>query len=333
MKKLLIVVTFVVAFLTTSKAQYIYPIANYNSVLKDVDLSNFDISNDIMYLPLGITGLHLLNIKDHNNIHELSIYNEYEKRSGEKVFGYANCVNVIDNKAYLSYGPLGLKILDVGDPTMPFVIGTYYRHQDVYCAEIYENFAFLGYSNMGLEIVDLSDLDNINMVSRNNIRDFSVKNVEIIPPYVIISGVEKGLHIFRFKEPFTTFKQAEFPQKFLMDNKANKILVRGSTGYVANDTRGVTVLNVGLPLYPLKVKIVKTDGKALDLLIERNYLYVACEKGIEVFDIREPENPVKISEHIDKEKKFVSLKIYNNHLYALYNDGSKKYGFVVFQME
>ena len=52
---------------------------------------------------------------------------------------------------------------------MPYVLGTYYRYQDVYCSEIYENYALLGYVGMGLEIVDLSDFDNINMVSRNNV--------------------------------------------------------------------------------------------------------------------------------------------------------------------
>jgi hypothetical protein len=133
-----------------------------------------------------------------------------------------------------------------------------------------------------------------------------LKNIEIIPPYVLVSGEEKGLRIFKFKDPFTTFKQAEFPRKHLMDNKANKLLVRGSSGYIANDIRGVSVVNVGLPLYPLEVKNVKTEGKATDLYIDRIYMYVVCGKYIEIFDIREPENPVKISEYVDKEKEFVS---------------------------
>ncbi|MDA3954020.1 MAG: hypothetical protein PF485_10250 [Bacteroidales bacterium] len=333
MKKLFLIVLIVLIVLSVSKAQYIYPVADYKSEMKDVELSNFDINGDILYLPLGKTGLHILNIQDLNNIHELSIYTEYEKRSRKKVHGYANCVKVSNNKAYLSYGPLGLKILDVSDPTMPFVLGTYYRYQDVYCTEIYENYAFLGYTEMGLEVVDLKDLDNINIVSRNNIRDFSVNNIEIIPPYVIISGGDKGLHIFKFTEPFTSFKQAEFPRSHFMDNKANELLIRGSTAYVANDIGGLSVLNVGLPLYPLEVKTVKTESKATDLYIDRNYMYVTCGKYIEVFDIREPENPVKISEYFDKEKEFKYLKIHNNHLYALYKDGNKNYGIVIFQVE
>ena len=50
-------------------------------------------------------------------------------------------------------------------------------------------------------------------------------------------------------------------------------------------------------------------------------------------DIKEPEKPIKIFEHIDKDKEFKSLKISDSKLFALYADGNKNYGFVVFQVE
>ena len=225
MKRLSLITIFLFFGVVLSKAQYIFPVSEYSSEMKNLELSNFDINDTVLYLPLGKSGLHILNIKDINNISELSVYTEHEKRSREKIYGVAHCVKVIDNRAYLSYGPLGLKILDVVDPTMPYVLGTYYRHQDVYCAEIFENYALLGYIGMGLEIVDLSDLDNINMVSRNNVKNFTVRNIQIIPPYIIISGGNRGLKTFKFHEPFTKFKQAEFPRDHLTGNDVNKILV------------------------------------------------------------------------------------------------------------
>jgi len=333
MKRLFFVVIYTIAVLSSVNAQFIYPVSEYSSQMKGIELSNFDINDTILYLPLGINGLHLLNIKDLNNITELSVYTEYEERSREKVYGVANCVKVIGNKAYLSYGPLGLKILDVGDPTMPYVLGTYYRYQDVYCSEIYENYALLGYLGMGLEIVDLSDLNNIKMVSRNNERDFSVQNIQVIPPYVVISGANRGLRTFKFNEPFTSFKQAEFPRKYLPEGNSNKIIIRGSTGYLANDSKGISVLSMGLPLYPLEVNSIKTEGKATDIIIDGNYMYVACGRYIEVYDIKEPEEPSKIFEYLDKDKNFVSLKVHDNHLFALYGNGSKNYGFAIFQIE
>ncbi|MFC2152356.1 LVIVD repeat-containing protein [Bacteroidota bacterium] len=333
MKKLILVSFYILSIISISEAQYIYPISGYSSELKDVELSNFDINDTVLYLPLGIHGLHILNIKDINNITELSVFTEYEKRSRKKVYGIAHCIKFNANKAFLSYGPLGLKILDVSDPTMPFVLGTYYRYQDVYCTEIYNNYALLGYIGMGMEIVDFSDFNDIKIVSRNNERDFSVRNIQVIPPYVVISGGERGLRTYMFHEPFTSFKQAEFPKKYLTDNKSNKIEIRGNTGYLAHDSKGLTILNVGLPLYPLKVDNIKTEGKATELLIYGNYLYVAGEEYIEIFDITDAEKPEKIFEYEDKGKEFVSLKLNDNQLFALYKEGSKNYGFVIFQVE
>ena len=333
MKKYFLLIIFILPLAYFLKAQYIYPSGSYSSEMKSFELSNFEIHDTILYLPLGESGLHILDISDISNINEVSVYSEYEKRSKKKVYGTAYCVKVIDNKAYLSFGALGLKILDVTDPLMPYPIGGYYRYQDVYCTEIFENYAMLGYIGMGLEIVDLSNLDNINMVSRNNVKDFSVKNIQIIPPYIIISGGTRGLKIFKFKEPFTDFKQAEFPKNHLTDSDANKFIIRGSTGYLANDFRGLSVLNMGLPLYPLEVSNIKTNGKATDLIIDRNYLYVACGKYIEVYDIREPEKPVKTHEYTDKNKEFRSLKIKGNNLFALYAAGNKDFGIVIFQIE
>lgn len=333
MKKITFIAILLLATILFANGQHIYPVAEYSTELKGFELSNFDLNDTVLYLPLGESGLHILSIKDFKNINELSVYKEYEKRSDKKIYGIAHCVKVIGNKAYLSYGPLGLKVLEVADPTMPYVLGTYYRYQDVYCSEIYENYAMLGYVGMGLEIVDLNNFSDIKMVSRNNIRDFTVNNIQIVPPYVIISGGIKGLRIFKFGEPFTAFKQDEFIKEHLTDNEAHKIIVRGSTGYLANDFRGLSVLNMGLPLYPLEVNTIKTQSKATELIIDGNYLYLACGKYIEVYDIKEPEKPVKIYEHMDKNKEFQSLKIHNNHLFALYANGSKNYGFVIFQVE
>jgi len=316
-----------------SFGQYIFSVSEFKDSQRNFTLSNFDIKDTLLYLPLGVQGLKIYDISDLERFKLLSTYEEFEKRSRKKVYGTAYCVKVIGDRAYLSYGELGLKILNISDPTMPFVLGTYYRHQDVYCTEIFENYALLGYAGMGLEIVDFSNMNDIQMVSRNNVKDFTVKDIEIIPPYVTIVGGRRGLRTFKFQEPLTSFKQAEFPKDFLTEAEANNLVIREKTGYIANDYDGLMVVNMGLPLYPLKVNVIKTIGRAKDLLIDDNYLYVATDKGIEVFDIREPEKPAKIFEHVVKRKEYLSLKMRDHHLFALFQAGRKDYGIEVFQVE
>lgn len=333
MKRIILLSSLLVALALRVSAQYIYPVNEYYDEERNILLNNFDIQDTVLFLPLGEAGMHVLNIKDQDHIHKLSNYIEYDKRSRKKIYGIAYQVKIINDRAYLSYGPLGLKVLDVTDPTMPYVLGTYYRHEDVNAVEIYKNFALLGYIDMGLEIVDFSNLNNIRMVSRKNVRGYTLKDIQVLPPYVVISAGARGLRIFKFDDPFTAFRQAEFPKDYLVDNQANTIVIKNKVGYLANDFKGLTVLNMGLPLYPLQLNSIKTGGKATDLILEGDYLYVAGGKYIEVFDINEPEKPQKIFEHVDKDKEFVSLKMHNNQLFALYRSGNKGYGFVIFQVE
>lgn len=333
MKKATIIISLILAAISLS-AQHIYPVAEYASSANKFQISEFDIQDTVLYLPLGDDGLHLLNISDLQNIEDLSTYTEFEKRSRKsKVYGVAHKVQIIDNKAFLAFGDLGLKVLDVTDPTMPYVLGTYYRHQEVKTFELYDHFALLGYIDMGMEIIDISDIGNMKMKARKNEKGFTVNNIQLAPPYVVLTGGKRGLKIFKFNEPFHTFKQNQFPRGYLTDNDANKLLLRATTGYLANDFRGLTVYNMGLPLYPVEVKNIKTVGKAFELLIDANYLYVGCENGIEVFDIRDRENPAKVFEHVDKNKAFKALKIHNNKLFGVYSSGRKDYGIVVFQVE
>lgn len=333
MRKAIIILSLIFAVISLD-AQHIYPVAEYSSNADKVQISDIDIQDTILYLPLGEDGLHLLNIAELENIEDLFTYTEYEKRSRKsKVYGTAYKVQVVDNKAFLAFGDLGLKVLDVTDPTMPYVLGTYYRHQEVKTFELYDHFALLGYIEMGMEVIDISNIDNMRMIARKNDKGFTVNNIQLAPPYVVLTGGKRGLKAFKFNEPFHTFKQNQFPRGYLTDNDANKLLLKATTGYLANDFRGLTIYNMGLPLYPVEVKNIKTIGKAFELLIDGNYLYVGCENGIEVFDIRDRENPAKVFEHEDKNKAFKALKMHDNRLFGVYSSGRKDYGVVVFQVE
>ncbi|MEE4198312.1 MAG: hypothetical protein V2I54_11760 [Bacteroidales bacterium] len=333
MKKRFIFIIIFLGIVKFNFAQYIFPVSEFRDQARHFELTNFDVRDSLLFLPLGEQGLRIYNVADIQQFELLSTYQEFEKRSRKKVYGTAYGVVVREDKVFLSYGDLGLKIISISDPTMPYVLGTYYRHQPVYCTRLYKDFAFLGYIDMGLEIVDFSNMDNIQMVSRNNVKDFTVNDILINPPYVTIVGGNRGLRTIKFQEPMSTFKQAEFPKNFLTEAEANSLLLKDKTGYMANDFDGLMVLNMGLPLYPLKVNEVKTLGRANDLFIQGHYIYVASDKGIEVFDIREPEKPVKIFEHAAKRKEYLALQMKDYYLFALFQSGRKEFGIEIFQVE
>ncbi len=331
--KFWILISLVTLTQSAAFSQYIFPYAIYTESSRKASLSNFDIVEDYLYFPLGEDGLQIFNIEDPTNFKLVGKYEEFEKRSRKKIYGTANKIIVSGDTAFLAYGDLGLKILSVEDPSMPFVLGTYYRHHPVFCTAVYQNFAVVGMEKLGIEIVDYSNLEDIKMVSRNNLKDFPTQNIIIQPPYIIITGKNRGLNTFKFGEPFTDFKISGFPKEYLPDNDANKLIIEGKTGYLANDFRGLTILSMGLPLYPLELANIKTTGSAMDVVVENNYAYVATDKAIQIFDVSEPDKPRPIFEHKDRKKAYHYLKIEGNFLYASFKEGSRGYGIQIFQIE
>ena len=332
MKKIGIVVLiiFTVGLL---KAQQIKLRTNYSMSQKVFELSNFDIQDTILYLPLGEKGVQVLDIANLDSIKVLSSYTDSEERRGKgTIWGTAHYVKLVDNRLFLSFGDLGLKVLDVSNPYLLSPVGGYYRNKEVYCFKIFKHYAFIGYKNYGFEIIDFSDLQNIKLVARKNIKDFPVKDIQIFEPNVFVSGAKRGLKIFEFRKPFESFKQAGFPRNYLNGNEIYKILIRDKIAYVANNFRGLTVINILLPQYPSEIFKIKTQGRVNDLLIKGNYLYLSCQKAIHVFDITDPEKPVKIQDYIERGRDFKSLKIHKNQLFALYKGGRKNYGIVVFDL-
>jgi len=296
------------------------------------EMTNFIVKDTLLIWPQGEEGLKIYNVANPDSLKLISTYNEYAVRSRKKVYGAAYHTRLKNETLFLCYGDLGLKILDISEPRVPTELGTYYRHHSVYTLSLYEHFAFLGLKDLGLEIVDFSDLDNIEMVGRNNLKDYPSKNVVIMPPYTLLTGGNRGIKIFKFRSPFTDFKWAQYPKDYHPENDANKLVVVEKYGYLANDFKGLTVLNLTLPQYPMQQSTLKTDGRAQDLLINDNILFVASGKSIYLFDISDKAKPAILSQYEAGKKKFQALYLENNKLWAIYDEGFRKFGVMVFDI-
>ncbi len=312
-------------------AQSLNPLAEHQ-LQGNPEMTNFVVKDTLLIWPQGEEGLKIYNVANPDSLKLLSTYKSYEIRSRKEVYGTAYHTQHRNDTLFLCYGDLGLKILDISEPRIPTELGTYYRYHSVYTLALYEHFAFLGLKDLGLEIVDFSDINNIDMVGRNNLKDYPSKNVVIMPPYTLLTGGNRGIKIFKFRSPFTEFKWAQYPKDFHPENEANKLVVSGKYGYLANDFKGLTVLNLTLPEYPMQQTTIKTDGRAQDLLIHDNILFVASGKSIYLLDISDKAEPVLLSQYEAGKKKFQALYLENNQLWAIYEEGFRKFGVMVFDI-
>jgi|GEM_PF-851617 len=316
-------------------AQFLFPVNFYENE-GEIRYCRFDVSDNKIYWPLGEKGLLIFDATDVENLQRLKLYKPYEIRSYNKEYGSANAIKVFGEKAYLAHGDLGFEILDLSDINDPKVLGSYYRHLKVFNFKIFKNYAILALDRMGVEVIDISNYHNIDMVSRKNFNDVHVNNVSVYQNYLYASCGVYGVKIIPYEMPLEAFNSSSFASNYLTDDEAHKILVHDDHAILANDADGLKIMDLSLPEHPAPVQTVETSGKAMDIIIQDNSLYVATTKGIEVYDISNLTNIYKIDQYSDNSRKFQKLVVDEGYLYATYKSGWlfwKKYGMMIFAVE
>jgi len=316
-------------------AQFLFPVNFYENE-GEIRYCRFDVSDNKIYWPLGEKGLLIFDATDVENLQRVKLYRPYEIRSYNKEYGSANAIKVFGEKAYFAHGDLGFEILDLSDINDPKVLGRYYRHLKVFNFKIFKNYAILALDRMGVEVVDIKNYQDINMVSRKNYNDVHVNNIAIYQNYLYASCGVYGIKIIPYKIPLEAFKANGYAQNYLTDNKTHKILVHNDYAILANDADGLMIMDLSLPEHPTPVKTIETSGKAMDVIIRDNSMYVATSNGIEIYDISNFKNVNKIEQYSDNNRKFQKLAVDKDYLYATYKSGSlfwKKYGMMIFAVE
>ena len=322
-------------FVNTGYGQSLYPIGNYENN-GEIEFCRIDVRRNKLFWPLGPKGLLIFDVSDPQNINRLKLYRDYEIRSYQKIFGSPTAIKVVGEKAFLAHGDLGFDILDLSNVIDPELIGRYCRNQSVYSFRIYKNYAILGLKDMGLEIIDFSNPNDIQMVARKNFEGLPVNSIDILDTTVYAACGHYGLKIVPFREPLDQFTSSGFPTDFNTRADAKKIQVYKGFGLLANDTRGISVLDLTLNNYPNEANLIETKGKANDLFIENETMYVATSKGVEIYNIESPESVFKIAGYTDKKRKFQKLTVRGKFLYATYKKGWwfwKKFGIMIFEIE
>jgi hypothetical protein len=316
-------------------AQYLFPV-NYYEKKGEIQYRRFDVSGERIFWPLGKKGLLIFDASDVENLKRLKLYKPYEIRSYKKEYGSANAIKVFDDKAYFAHGDLGFEVLNISNIHDPEILGSYYRHQTIYNFKIYKNHAILALDDMGVEVIELDNYEDMQMVSRKNYDGVHVNNIAPYKNYLYASCGYYGLKIIPYKAPLEDFKGNIYSENYVPDNEVHKVLIHDDHAILANDADGLTIMDLSLPKHPAPIENIETAGKAMDILIQGNYLYVACTNGVEVYNINNINNVYRVEQFSQSGRKFQKLAMENDFLYATYKSGWwfwEKYGMMIFAVE
>jgi hypothetical protein len=182
---------------------------------------------------------------------------------------------------YLIDRSLGLRIVDVADPTAPVVVGEYFTLGDyLFDIEIHDDFAYLAFGAAGLRIVDVGDPTAPRLIHELGTTGFS-QGVDHEGDLVVVADGAEGLRLLDVGNPLSPYEVGRIAIK----GSAAGVDLQGGFAYVASYPFGVSVIDVGRPSLPKQVGFFDTAGTSQSVSIQDKRIYlVDMEDGLWILE-------------------------------------------------
>lgn len=270
---------------------------NFKSSVKIIDISNpatpillsdsrLENKNGYVF-DIALSGEYLYLLSSRFEIFDIS--NPYSPvRKGMCSVNGKNLI-ISGNYAYVAGWWEGLEVIDISDPSHPFLAGVYSSGGRASDIAITGNYAYISicenYSTTGLEVFDISDQRNPIPVWRYGIED-STGEIFILGNYLYVckDSTPIFIYVFDISRPETPSYVGYYGPECWM----HEVAVSGSYFYVPSYNSGIRVYDLFDPIHPNFVGIYYTPGSAKDITISGNYAYVADNDGLVIIDISSP---------------------------------------------
>ncbi len=233
--------------------------------------------------------------------------------------GWALSVAVSGTTLYVGDGGDGLRVLNVSKPTAPYEVGAYEGDGFVLRIAAAGNMVYLADNEKGLRIVNASNPaapTQVGVVSQMT----DAQRVTVSGSYAYVAGGNEGnMYIMNVADPTNPYQVGKFIGS---GGIANGIAISGSYVYLSiGEGHYMWVVNVSDPTNPVQTALIDfpppDPGDPRDLALQGNYVYVADESGMRIFDISTPASiqPIGLLRLPDDGKSTVDLSLSGSYAY------------------
>ena len=182
---------------------------------------------------------------------------------------------VRDGFAYIAAGELGLRIYNLADPEVPFLIGQCDLTGYAWDLEVTGDFAYVCTFREGLQVVDVSNPMQPALRGAIRVEHEYMMSMAMVDSYVYVPTNNQHLQVFDVSDPDQPTLELTFPMNCLKEISATGDRLYVNT-FDANFMYGVTVLDVTERLAPVIVGDLRMPGGCLDVLVGGSYFFVAA---------------------------------------------------------
>ncbi len=266
-----------------------FEIIYYTEPVRPIALSLF--SDTLLLLathPCGENGgLWVVNIKDP--------YNPYSVGCDTSFYWGGNDVSYFSNYAYVSSSFESIKIIDIVNPSNPYVIGEFFPPCFVLNHVNTNNGPYIYSGEWGtdewlgnaLRTIDATDPAQPVTIDYDIIPDKS-RDVSVQGDYAYIANFASGLYILDVSNPSKPKDISHYDTQGL----CNSIIVEDSIAYIA-DTASILLMKIKDPFNPEKISELPLLCNGYGLALNFPYLYVTSEINHQfaIVDVSSPQNP------------------------------------------
>jgi hypothetical protein len=194
---------------------------------------------------------------------------------------------VAGDYAYLCYGPVGLKVLDISDPRAPVFAGTFPSINSTYAIDLEGDLAYIAGGAGGLQV----PLDPAGVATLS----LGAPALDVAVAGHIAYVTAGGLRAIDIATPSAPGELGGYTTP----GRSGGLALGGHFAYVAHNEGGLLVFLIS-PTMGVQglVAVLPLPGQAWDVALAGNVAYVACAgAGLQVVDITTPVLPALIGSY------------------------------------
>ncbi|HEX2896719.1 MAG TPA: T9SS type A sorting domain-containing protein [candidate division Zixibacteria bacterium] len=250
-------------------------------VFRNPGLSNLITSSENYLYVASSNGF--LNIVDANNSGEFSVLSSLQ-------LGEVADMAALENKL-ICIGSTGLNVISTSNASEPELVGNLSLPPFPFGVAAAGDLAVVCAGSYGIGLVDISCPDSLELLSTLSTPDFAIDAL-IDGNYAYVADRYSGLQVVDISNPTSPVIVSSFPGPGLSDwiiylEQKNHILYAAGGGYI-------NILDVANPMYPTRVGTYPAIHEIRSLEIIDNFLAIAATDGVELVNISNPSNLIRM---------------------------------------
>ncbi|MHA1212358.1 MAG: LVIVD repeat-containing protein [Candidatus Heimdallarchaeota archaeon] len=231
-------------------------------------------------------------------------------------------IEIRNDTAFVAGVSPSLVIANVSIPNNPVLIGQFSGTNVAYALAVQGNYCYLGYLESDLAIIEITDLTHPTLVK--TITGTSCTEVIVHDEMLFICTQTSGLRIYDISDPVNPVLL-----KSLFVEGANGLDVKDDVLYVACHHLGIKAVDITVPAsaYVIKSIAQDDDGEAQGIVCSGNFVAVADNYGVEVYNITNPTYMAKEAEYRQGVSAAHDIEAVGNFLFL-----AKGFGLGIFEI-